>query len=330
MRATWWRLQYRFAPYLFLLPFLVVFGVFLLYPLGRSLLLSLHKTAGPRREIFVGLDNYRFLMGDRLFWGAVANTAAFTLVHLLIQIPAALGLAMLLNSPRVRLRSGFRFAFFSTYLVGPVFAAVLFSMVLGSRYGLFNQLLLRVLPHARPVNWLSDPNLAMPAVLVASLWLSIGFGMIYFLAALQAVDGQLYDAAAVDGAGRWSRFWHVTLPGIGPVVGFMVVVDLIGGFQLFELPYVLFQGAGPNSRAMTIVMYLFLAGFGAGDLGYASAIGWALVLIVLGVTVLPLWLMHRRGEAKRWKPTVSRASRPCSGENTGETPVIRSTRRGRK
>lgn len=296
MRATWWRLQHRYAPYLFLLPFLAVFAVFLLYPLGRSLLLSLHKTAGPRREIFVGLDNYRFLLRDRLFWGAVANTAAFTLVHLIIQIPAALGLAMLLNSPRVRGRSAFRFAFFSTYLVGPVFAAVLFSMVLGSRYGLFNQLLRLMFPHGHAVNWLSDPGLAMPAVLVASLWLSIGFGMIYFLAALQAVDGQLYDAAAVDGAGRWSRFWHVTLPGIRPVLLFMLLVDVIGGFQLFELPYVLFQGSGPNARAITIVMYLFMAGFGAGDLGYASAIGWALVLIVLGVTLLPLWAMRRRGE----------------------------------
>src|SRR5213075_1829786 len=118
----------------------------------------------------------------------------------------------------------------------------------------------------RPVdiNWLGEPNLAMPSVLLASLWLSVGYGMIYFLAALQAVDRELYESAQIDGAGAWSRFWNVTIPGIRPVLIFMLLVVTIGGFQLFELPFVIFEStAGPSSRGLTIVMYLWQSGFPA-------------------------------------------------------------------
>src|ERR1041384_7275624 len=115
-RDRLWHWQHRYAPYLFLLPFGLLFAVFLAYPLGRSFWVSLHKTGGPRREIFVGLGNYRFLLSDRVFWGAALNTAVLTAAHLLVQIPAALGLALLLNGRQVKFRNFFRFAFFSTYL----------------------------------------------------------------------------------------------------------------------------------------------------------------------------------------------------------------------
>lgn len=287
-RDRLWNWQHRYAPYLFVLPFVLLFAVFMLYPLVRSIVLSLYKSAGPRHQRFVGLANYAFLLRDRLFWWAVINTTLFTAAYLLIQVPASLGLALLLNSRFVRFRNFFRFSFFSTYLVGQVFVAVLFALLLGSREGLVNQAIKRISPDAGPINWLSDPRLAMLATLIASLWLSIGFGMIYFLAALQAVDHGLYEAASVDGAGRWSRFWHVTLPGIRPVLVFMILIGTIGAFQLFELPYVLFQGPGPSYSAMTIVMYLYMTGFEVGDLGYAAAIGWMLVLIILAVSLAQL------------------------------------------
>jgi len=273
MKGTrWWYWQHRLAPYLFVLPFLLLFTVFMLYPLGRSLMLSFYKTAGPRNQTFVGLDNYRFLLRhDWFFLLALVNTTAFTVLYLLVQVPASLGLAMLLNSRLVACRNLFRFCFFSSYLVGPVFVGVLFSQLF-------------------PAYWLSSPAMAMPTLLIASWWLSIGFGMIYFLAALQAVDNQLYQAAQVDGAGVWGSFWHVTLPSIRPVLIFVILVGTIGGFQLFELPYVLFQGPGPSARALTLVMYLFSAGFDSGDLGYASAIGWVLVLILLIVSIAQLKL----------------------------------------
>ncbi|CAN5429001.1 sugar ABC transporter permease [soil metagenome] len=286
-----WSLQHRFAPYLFVLPFVLLFTIFILYPLVRSLILSTYKTVGPRHEIFAGLDNYRFILGDRLFWLAVTNTVAYTIAFLCVQIPLALGLALLLNSRRVRCRGAFRFAFFSTHLVGQVFVAVLFAQLLSPRSGIVNLAISKIIGRPVEISWLGNPNLAMPSVLLAALWLSVGFAMIYFLAALQAVDQELYEAAEMDGAGRWSKFWHVTLPGIRPVMIFMILVGTIGAFQLFELPWVLFQQTpGPDNRGLTIVMYLFQMGFQVNDLGLASAVGWLLVGLIMVVAVLQLKL----------------------------------------
>ncbi len=288
--SRFWKLQAALAPYLFVAPFVVLFAVFMLYPLVGSLALSLHDTAGPRSTQFVGLGNYRYLLTDRLFWGAVANTVYFTIAFLAVQIPLALGLAILLNSPRVRWRHFLRFAFFSAHLVGHVFVAVLFALLLSTRGGLVNQAISWVMNRPIEINWLGRPELAMPAILLAAWWVSTGYAMIYLLAALQAVDRELYEAAEVDGAGHWRRFLHVTLPGIRPVLIFLLVVGAIGGFQLFELPYVLFNGPGPNSRGVTIVMYLYMLGFEGGNLGYAAAVGWMLVLMIAGMSFLQLRL----------------------------------------
>jgi ABC-type sugar transport system permease subunit len=281
------------APYGFLTPLLAILGVFFVLPLGRSLVLSFYVTAGPQSRRFVGFGNYVFLLtNDRLFWLAAANTIAFTIAFLVLQIPASLGLALLLNLPAVRGKKFFRFCFFSTYLVGQVFVAVVFFALLGPRQGPANQLLAQMAGHSVDVGWLTRPNLALPVVLLAALWLSIGYGMIYFLAALQAVDPNLYEAARLDGAGRWAAFRHVTLPGIKPVLIFLILVGTIGGFQLFELPYVLLQGPGPGYRALTIVMYLYAAAFERGDLGYSAAIGWLLVLLIGSVAFAQLRLLR--------------------------------------
>lgn len=293
LRRRLWSIQARAAPYLFLAPFAVLFAGFFAYPLGRSFALSFQQTLGPREARFVGLGNYRFLLADRLFWGAVANTALYTAAFLAVQIPASLGLAVLLNDRRVRFRPLFRFAFFSSYLVGAVFVAVLFNVLLGSRAGPVNRALAAISPTLGPVGFLTDPAWAMPSILIASWWVSLGYGMIYFLAALQGVDRELYEQASVDGAGPWRRFRHVTLPGIRPVTVFLTVAGTIGAFQLFELPWVLFNGPGPNYRGITVVMYLYLAGFEAGDLGYASAVGWALVGMVAVVSLLQIALVRR-------------------------------------
>jgi ABC-type sugar transport system permease subunit len=291
-RDRWWKLQARAAPYLFVSPFMIIFCVFLLYPLTRSLYLSFHRTIGAGHIMFVGLGNYRFLLGHDLLFGlAVLNTAVFTVAFLALQIPISLGLALLLNSRRVRLRSLFRFSFFSSYLVGQVFAGVIFFQFF-SPDGLVNHTLGVILHRRIVIPWLSSPSMVLPSVLIASLWLATGYGMIYFLAALQAVDHELYEAAEVDGAGSWSRFFHITLPGIRHVLVYMLLIGAIGGFQLFELPFVLLQGAGPGGRGLTVVMYLFIMGFNAGDLGYASAIGWVLVAM-LGIIFLARFRFFR-------------------------------------
>ncbi|HSV15641.1 MAG TPA: sugar ABC transporter permease [Tepidisphaeraceae bacterium] len=285
-----WNLQYRLAPYLFVAPFVLLFLVFLLYPLIRSLILSFCNAVGPQEIYFTGSRNYVHLIRDPYFWMAAANTTLYVLAFLLIQVPLSLGLAILLNNPVVRWRTIFRFALISTHLVGHVFVAVVFSQLLDPRHGPVTRLVAAVTGGSIEIPWLTNPLLARASVLMAWLWMSVGYGMIYLLAALQAVDQNLYEAAEMDGATGWSRFWHVTLPGIRPVLTFLILVGLIGGFQLFELPFVLLQGAGPGSAGLTIVMYLFNTGFLAGNLGYASTIGWALVAILIVVSVLQLWL----------------------------------------
>jgi ABC-type sugar transport system permease subunit len=275
-----WTWRHRAAPYLFLAPSAALFATFLAYPLVRSAVLSFYKSAGPDHEVFVGMANYAFLLRDRYFWWAVANTVLFTVGFVALELPLALGLALLLNHRRVGLKNFFRLAFFSTYLVGQVFVAVIFALLLGGRQGLVNRLLMDGGVIGEPVGFLTDPRWSMVSMWVAALWLMSGYGMIYLLAALQGVDQRLYEAAAVDGASGWGRLVHVTLPGIRHVLWFLVLVGAIGGLQLFELPYVLFGGSGPNSAGLTVVMYLFITGFEVGDLGYASAIGWALVAMI--------------------------------------------------
>jgi ABC-type sugar transport system permease subunit len=293
-RTRLWQLQHRYAPQLFISPFVILLATFLIYPLTRSLILSTYSTAGgPRNEKFIGLGNYRFLLQDRLFWGATLNTMAFAVGLITLQIPLSLTLALLLNSASLRFRNLFRFIFFSTYLVGGVIGAIIFSMLLDARHGLLNNTLSFLLRRTVEIDWLGQPNLAMVSILLAALWLSVGFGMIYLLAGLQAIDLELYDAANMDGAGRWQRFIHITLPELRGVLGFLIVVGTIGAFQLFELPYVLFrQSSGPASHGLTVVMYLFLTGFQAGDLGYAAAIGWMLVLLIFIVSLIQIRVLR--------------------------------------
>ena len=289
LHRRYWRWQARRAPYLFMLPFGILFCVFMLYPLVWSVWLSLQKNAGPLASRFVGLANYRFLFTDRMFWLACMNTAVYAVLFLGLELPISLALACLLNSRRVRGRYVLRFAFFSTYLVGQVFLAVMAHVLLAPRHGLVNVVLGHLLPRVGPeINWSEKPLLAMPAIVLSSLWVSVGFAMIYWLAALQGVDRELYEAAEVDGAGPWTRFWHVTLPGIRPVAIFLLLVGTIAALSLFDLPFVFFQGPGPGFAGMTIVMYLYEQGFVAGDIGYAAAVGWVLVFLILAITLVQI------------------------------------------
>ena len=283
------RLQHKYAPYVFVAPFVIVFCTFGIYPLAKSLVLALHITAGPKSQTFVGLQNFQFLLSDPDFRQAVANTAVFALCSVFLQLPLSLGLALLLNRRVLKGRNFFRLGFFSPNLVGMVFVAVLFSLIFAPRFGLLNQGLHAAAGLPLDTKWLSEPRLVMPALVLTALWMYVGFNMIYFLAALQAVSKDLYDAAQVDGANAFQQFVHVTVPGIKPVAVFVVVLSTIGSFQLFELPYLMLQnGPGPDNAGLTIVMYLYQNGFITGDLGYASTIGWTLALGVLVLSVIQM------------------------------------------
>jgi ABC-type sugar transport system permease subunit len=268
-----------------------LFALFHLVPLAWTLILSFQRTFGPDYRVFVGLDNYRFLAIDSLFWWALLNTLVFALCFVGLLVPLALGLALMLNSPRLPGRTVLRTAFFSTHMVGSVFVAVLFAALLSPKDGLVNRFLGQISGRVVEIRWLSEPELAMPAVLLAALWISVGFAMVLILAALQGIDPALLDAAAVDGAGPVRRFIHVTLPALRPILLFVTVVSTIGAVQLFELPYILFeQSAGPGQRALTVVMYLFLTAFGTGDLGYAASIGVVLAVLTMVLAAVQLRL----------------------------------------
>lgn len=284
-------LQHKYAPYLFVGPFLLVFLLFGLWPIVKSMLLSMYSTSGPRDQVFVGLNNYKFLMADPDFRTAVVNTVVYAFWTVILQLPLALGLAMLLNQPWLKGRSGFRLAFFSPHLVGSVFVGILFQVLFIPQYGLVNQILHKTAGIPLETKWLSDATLVMPALVLTSLWMYVGFNMIYFLAALQAVELEQYEAARVDGANAWHQFIAVTLPGIQPVAVFVLVTATIGSFQLFELPWLMLNSSsGPNKSGLTIVMYLYRSGFQTGDLGYASAIGWTLALALLAISLLQIRL----------------------------------------
>jgi ABC-type sugar transport system permease subunit len=192
---------------------------------------------------------------------------------------------MVLNRPGLKGRAVFRLIFFSPALVGIAFVAMMFALMFHERNGLLNAFLRAVLPHF-PVEFPWLQSYVMPALLLAALWMTVGFNMIYFLAALQSVTPDSLEAADIDGANGWQKFVHVILPDIAPVTGFVVLLSLIGSFQLFELPFILLNGPGPENQGLTVVMYLYQYGFEIGDLGYASAIGWTLALVLMSFAVV--------------------------------------------
>jgi ABC-type sugar transport system permease subunit len=272
------------SAYLLLTPFLVLFAVFTAYPIGRSLLLSTQQTFGPGSAVIVGADNYRAIFRDPLFYKALVNTTVFTAGSVFIQLPLSLGLAMLLNKPGLRGRSAFRLILFAPSLVGPVFVAMIFSILLEKRTGLLNRVMHEAVGFPLDFPWMQQ--YVMGAMVIAALWMYVGFNMVYFLAALQNVSPELDEAAQIDGAGSWQRFLNVTLPAIAPVGGFVVLLSIIGSFQLFELPWIMFNGPGYDNRGLTVVMYLYQAGFEVGDLGYASAVGWVLAVILIAAAIV--------------------------------------------
>src|SRR5262245_42845590 len=290
--STAWKLRTRSAPYLFLLPYFLVAATFFIYPLIYAGILAFYQTYGTTSRVYIGLDNFRYILTDSDFYTALRNTVFFTICSLFIQLPMSLGLAMLLNARGDRSKAFFRLAIFSPNLVAHVFVGILFSMLLTPRYVLFNRFLQSLIGWGIEQQWLSNPSLVMPAVVIASLWMYVGFNMIYFLAALQNVPPSLVEAAKIDGAGPFSVFLHVTVPAIAPVATFVIVTSTIGSFQLFELPYALLQqfqsnqGFGPKNSGMTVVGYLYNVGINGGDLGMAAAVGWLLTCIILLISLV--------------------------------------------
>ena len=290
------------APYLFLAPYLVLTAVFFVYPFLRAVALAFYQTNGPRSSVFVGLSNFVFLAKDTVFHSAIGNTVVFTLCSLLLQLPLALGLAMLLNAGssklEQRLKGYIRLVLFSPNLVGPIFVGVIFGVMLTPRYGLVNRTVHALVGWGLEEHWIEDPALVMPALVLAALWLYVGFNMVYFLAALQSVDKDLQQAARIDGAGPWQVFWNVTLPSIRHVTIFVFILSTVGSFNLFELPLAMLNrtnGFGPDNSGLTLITYLNEIAYRSGDLGLGSAVGWVVTLMIMGFSFLQ-FRISRAGE----------------------------------
>ncbi len=276
------------TPWLFLAPFALIFLTFTVYPLVQSVALSTRQTVGAAVSVSVGAANYRQLISDEVFWGAFARTAYFAAMSLLIQLPAALGMALLLHQKRLVARGFWRTALFMPVLVGAVFIGVGFQQIFGVQDGILNYILTSLgLP---PFRWLTSPDVVMNTLVLTGVWMFAGFNMIYFLAGLQGIPTELYEAATVDGANVIQRFLNVTIPGIWPIAAFLVTASTIGSFGLFDLPWVLTNRGGPGRASTTVMVYLYERGFLTGDLGYAAAMGWVLTLLLLIIALVQLRL----------------------------------------
>jgi ABC-type sugar transport system permease subunit len=285
------RLYRGWAPYAFLAPFLLLSAVFTVYPLIRAAILAFQQTNGPASRVFVGLDNFRYVLSDPNFYQALGNTSKYAFFSLFLQLPLALGLALLLHADQSRAKRWFRLILFSPNLVGQIFVGILFGVLFTPRYGLINRALQALIGWGLNEQWLSNRELVMPAIVITGLWLWTGFNMVYFLAALQSVDRSLIEAARIDGASRLRILWHVTLPSIRHVVVFVTVTSIIGSYQLFELPLALMpqtDGKGPDNAGLTVILYLYEQAFSSGDLGLGSAVGWIVAAIIFALSVLQI------------------------------------------
>jgi multiple sugar transport system permease protein len=278
------------AGYLFILPNVVGFLVFSAVPVLGALAISLLDCdmLGPPR--FVGLANYARLLGrDALFRQVLANTVYYVLGTVPIGLVLGLVLALAMNA-RVPGIGFFRAVFFMPVIASSVAVAMVWRWLYNRDFGLIDAVLAGLGLPAIP--WLSSTEWAMPAVIVLAVWKHLGFNMVLYLAGLQSVPQPLYEAAAIDGANAWQRLRHVTLPALAPTTFFVLVISIIGSFQVFDLAFVLTSG-GPANVTTTVVMYVYAQAFQLFDMGYAAAVAWLLFGIVLAVTLVQ-WRLQRR------------------------------------
>lgn len=274
----------------FLSPWLIGFLAFTLVPVGLSLYYSFCDYSLLQPPLFKGWDNYRMLWNDPVFWKVLGNTAVYGLMALPLGMLAALGVAMLLNS-KIRGVMIYRTIVFLPSLVPAVASAMLWLWMFNSKLGLINTAL-RGLGIANPPAWLTEVPWAMSALVLMSFW-GIGNTVVIYLAGLQDVPRELYEAADIDGASAWRKVWNVTLPSISPVIFFNLIMGIIGTIQLFATPFIV-TGQGPNRSTYLYTMYLYDNAFVYLKMGYASAMAWVQLLIILALTALAAW------SGKRW------------------------------
>lgn len=277
-------------------PSFILLTVFFIIPVISALLMSftdfdIYSLANLRFARLVGLQNYENLFSDPFFWKAMVNTFYFLLVGGPLTIFVALIAAVLLNSRLVRFRSLLRLGFFTPVVATLVAASVVWKYIYDPHFGLLNYALgfLGVSPR----DWLSDPLWAMPAIILFAVWKNFGYTMMIFLAGLQTIPENLYEAAGIDGANFWQRFWKITIPMLAPTTLFVTVVTLIGYLQLFAEPYIM-TGGGPVDSTLSIVLLMYRQGFRYWQMGYAASIAFVLAVVIFALTMIEMRIQGER------------------------------------
>ena len=284
------------AGWAFVAPALALITVFFAIPVCAAFVLSftdfdLYSIADPGSTRFVGLKNYHDLFASPLFWTALRNTTFFVVIGGPLSVLTSLGAALLVNGKLVRFKPFFRSAFFAPWVTTLVAVALVWRYIYHPQYGPLDAALSAL--GIAPIDWLGDPRWAMPAIILLSVWKNFGYNMLVFLAGLQSIPEELYEAAALDGAAGWHRFRHITLPMLGPTFIFVGVVTMIASFQIFSEPYVMTQG-GPLKSTLTLVLFMYEEGFRWWRLGYAAAIAVVLCLLTLAGTLVQLRLRREQ------------------------------------
>lgn len=286
----------RFAPYLFLAPNLVIFGIFVIFPALYNFYLSLYRGSSMSLSdmTFVGLQNYQQLFQrEDLFWRAVSNTLIFVAGDVVATVLLSLAIAMMLNR-RLRFRAFFRSAFFYPVLLSPVVVALIWKWILQYQYGALNGMLTQI--GLQKIPWLLNSQWAMTWTIGINIWSSVGFYSLILIAGLQSIPSVLYEAASIDGASSREQFFGITLPMLMPTMLVVVILSLIRAFQSFDLIYVLTNG-GPGTSTLLLVQYIFRNAFEFHQFGLAAAASFILAVVLLILTGAQLFLGRRVNDA---------------------------------
>jgi multiple sugar transport system permease protein len=289
VRKFFWMAWRERSAYLFLAPGVLIFSVFTMAALIFAFYLTFHRWSiiEPAKP-YVGLQNYDDMIHDERFVQSVLNTIYFTGASVPITMIIGLGLALLLNQP-IRGRAIFRTAYYLPVVTPFVVSALLWKWLYNGEFGLFNYYLLKGHIIDQPLLWLSDKDLAMPAVVLMSIWSGVGFSMVVYLAGLQSISGEIYESAKMDGAGTIKRIIYITIPMLRPTTLFLLVIGIISSLQVFTQIFVMTSG-GPVNKTTTMVYYMYLWAFKYYDMGYASTLAFGLFAMLLVFTAFQLRL----------------------------------------
>lgn len=288
--GTWQTRSWTLSNYLFILPFLILFCIFILGPILYSFYMSLHRweILAPDHP-FIGLENFKALLNDDLWWLTLRNTLYFAFLTAGLNTVFALVIALAANEP-IRGRDFYRVVFYAPVVLSVAVMGIIMSWVMNTQFGVLNYFLAWIgLPS---VPWLSNSNLVIPSVSLATVWWTFGFPMLIYIAGLQGIPEHLYEAARIDGANRWHLIRFITLPLLRPTILFVAVTQLISHFQIFGQPYIM-TGGGPGRSSFTVIMYLYQTAWRFYRMGYGTTIALSLAIVILFFTLLQFRFLGR-------------------------------------